>query len=165
MTNSETNCPCCIKGMAFTLPRVCPECNHIFRGNGWDGIDAHWRTNHDANTRYEDFWVSLCRKHGGPVKLTLETRDVPVAFRLKNDLPPGVSVKLLPVIAHRGIDSDTIAIALLALANNVSINLFSSWLYDKLKGGRSKTVIINKREIEIEEGNIKRIIEESVRIE
>ena len=23
--------------------KQCPECGYIFQGNGWDGIDAHWR--------------------------------------------------------------------------------------------------------------------------
>ena len=26
---------------------VCPECGHRFRGNGFDGIDAHWRARHE----------------------------------------------------------------------------------------------------------------------
>lgn len=35
---------------------MCPECGHEFRGNGWDGIDAHWRANHAHLMRYEDAW-------------------------------------------------------------------------------------------------------------
>lgn len=35
---------------------VCPECGHEFQGNGWDGIDAHWRAKHDKIMRYEDAW-------------------------------------------------------------------------------------------------------------
>jgi hypothetical protein len=27
---------------------VCPECDHQFRGNGFDGIDAHWRAKHES---------------------------------------------------------------------------------------------------------------------
>ena len=38
------------------LPRKCPECGHAFRGNGWDGIDAHWRANHEAVMPYEKAW-------------------------------------------------------------------------------------------------------------
>ena len=26
---------------------VCPECGHQFRGDGFDGIDAHWRAKHE----------------------------------------------------------------------------------------------------------------------
>jgi len=39
-----------------TLRRVCPECQHVFQGNGWDGIDAHWRARHEDVMRYEDAW-------------------------------------------------------------------------------------------------------------
>jgi hypothetical protein len=27
-------------------PKVCPLCDHVFQGNGWDGIDAHWKARH-----------------------------------------------------------------------------------------------------------------------
>jgi hypothetical protein len=35
---------------------VCPECGHEFQGNGWDGIDAHWRSRHNSAMRYEEAW-------------------------------------------------------------------------------------------------------------
>jgi hypothetical protein len=31
--------------------KICPECGHEFKGNGFDGIDAHWRANHEASCR------------------------------------------------------------------------------------------------------------------
>lgn len=40
-------------------PKVCPECGHRFRGSGWDGIDAHWRSKHDHIMRYEEAWPLL----------------------------------------------------------------------------------------------------------
>ncbi len=36
--------------------KACPECGHDFKGNGWEGIDAHWRANHAQIMRYEDAW-------------------------------------------------------------------------------------------------------------
>jgi hypothetical protein len=36
--------------------KICPECGQEFQGNGWDGIDAHWRANHDDVMRYEEAW-------------------------------------------------------------------------------------------------------------
>lgn len=36
--------------------KVCPECGHVFRGNGWDGIDAHWRAKHEDVMPYEEAW-------------------------------------------------------------------------------------------------------------
>ncbi len=39
--------------------KVCPECGHIFKGNGWDGIDAHWKSKHESIMPYEDAWPLL----------------------------------------------------------------------------------------------------------
>lgn len=39
--------------------KVCPECGHIFKGNGWDGIDAHWRSKHEDVMSYEEAWPLL----------------------------------------------------------------------------------------------------------
>lgn len=36
--------------------KVCPECGHTFQGNGWDGIDAHWKSKHDSVMPYEKAW-------------------------------------------------------------------------------------------------------------
>jgi hypothetical protein len=38
------------------IQKVCPECGHRFRGNGWDGIDAHWRSQHEDVLPYELAW-------------------------------------------------------------------------------------------------------------
>ena len=38
---------------------TCPECGHVFKGNGWDGIDAHWRSKHEGVMPYEDAWPLL----------------------------------------------------------------------------------------------------------
>jgi hypothetical protein len=37
-------------------PKNCPICRHAFQGNGWDGIDAHWRSKHDDIMPYEQAW-------------------------------------------------------------------------------------------------------------
>lgn len=39
--------------------KLCPECDHEFRGNGWTGIDAHWKAWHNRIMRYEDAWVLI----------------------------------------------------------------------------------------------------------
>lgn len=36
--------------------KVCPECGHVFQGNGWDGIDAHWKAKHEKVMPYADAW-------------------------------------------------------------------------------------------------------------
>jgi len=35
----------------------------VFKGKGWDGIDAHWRAKHEDVMSYEEFWDSLCDEH------------------------------------------------------------------------------------------------------
>ncbi len=39
--------------------KVCPECGHVFQGNGWDGIDAHWKSKHDKVMPYAEAWPQL----------------------------------------------------------------------------------------------------------
>ena len=41
------------------LSKTCPECGHHFRGNGWDGIDAHWRARHEWLIPYAEAWPLL----------------------------------------------------------------------------------------------------------
>lgn len=56
-------CLCCTKNQKKERPRVCPECGHQFMGNGWDGIDAHWKSKHEDILPYKEFWASLCLEH------------------------------------------------------------------------------------------------------
>ena len=42
--------------LAQKAPKVCPECQHTFQGNGWDGIDAHWKAKHDHIMTYAEAW-------------------------------------------------------------------------------------------------------------
>jgi len=39
--------------------KVCPECGYVFKGNGWDGIDAHWKSKHEDIMPYEEAWPLL----------------------------------------------------------------------------------------------------------
>jgi len=36
--------------------KLCPLCGYRFKGKGWDGIDAHWRSRHEAAMPYERAW-------------------------------------------------------------------------------------------------------------
>ncbi len=56
-------CRCCEKKVPIERPRVCPECRHVFKGKGWDGIDAHWKSKHEDIMPYKAFWESLCEEH------------------------------------------------------------------------------------------------------
>jgi hypothetical protein len=39
--------------------KVCPECDHTFKGNGWDGIDAHWKAKHEDIMPYDEAWPRI----------------------------------------------------------------------------------------------------------
>lgn len=46
-----------LKGEAQSAPKkVCPECEQEFRGNGWGGIDAHWKAHHEDIMPYSEAW-------------------------------------------------------------------------------------------------------------
>ena len=62
-------CFACRHGVPKKGRRRCPECGYIFRGSGWDGIDAHWKAKHESVLPYEEFWASLCRSHRAPKPL------------------------------------------------------------------------------------------------
>jgi hypothetical protein len=38
---------------------ACPECGHMFKGKGFDGIDAHWRARHNEIMAYETAWPMI----------------------------------------------------------------------------------------------------------
>jgi hypothetical protein len=47
-------------GEETVSPKICPECGYRFRGQGWDGIDAHWRSRHESVMPYEEAWPLIC---------------------------------------------------------------------------------------------------------
>lgn len=59
----NSNCPCWDKDI--TNPRICPICGHVFQGNGWDGIDAHYKAKHEKDTgeHYKEWWARMCDDH------------------------------------------------------------------------------------------------------
>jgi hypothetical protein len=61
----QTGCLGCARQTPTQGPRICPLCGLMFSGNGWDGIDGHWRARHEHVMPYETFWHSLCPAHRG----------------------------------------------------------------------------------------------------
>lgn len=57
------DCYSCSKGTPLEGPKVCPECNHVFKGKGWEGLDAHWKAKHESVMPYEQLWGSFCQSH------------------------------------------------------------------------------------------------------
>jgi len=56
-----------------TVPNICPECSHQFQGNGWDGIDAHWRSKHEHVMPYGVAWPLI--KSGNYARQTGSIED------------------------------------------------------------------------------------------
>jgi hypothetical protein len=47
--------------------KQCPVCGHTFKGHGWDGIDAHWRSKHESDMPYTKAWPLIgAGKYPGP---------------------------------------------------------------------------------------------------
>lgn len=63
--SEQTHCLGCTRRTPTEGSRVCPLCGLVFGGNGWDGIDSHWRKHHEHVMPYESFWNSLCPAHRG----------------------------------------------------------------------------------------------------
>jgi hypothetical protein len=79
-------CVCCEHGTPAQGPRICPLCGHQFQGNGWDGIDAHWRSQHQGIMTYEQFWHSLCEAHRGGATRGDSSATDSVVEKLRKDL-------------------------------------------------------------------------------
>ncbi len=58
-------CPCCEKGISPGGASQCPECALVFRGRGWEGLEAHWQAKHGDVMAYDDLWRALCPAHRG----------------------------------------------------------------------------------------------------
>lgn len=63
----EPACLCCRRNVPTAGRRQCPECDHVFNGSGWDGVDAHWRAHHEGVMTYREFKDTLCGEHRGPL--------------------------------------------------------------------------------------------------
>ena len=48
------------------------------------------------------------------------------------------------------------------LGREVAVGLFATWLYDKLKGGRARRLRVDRMQVEITEGEIKRVLLERI---
>ncbi len=84
---------------------------------------------------------------------------------------PGIGMLRLHPIPHeeRGgglaYDSMPFLTVAVSLGASVAVDLFSSWLYDRLKGSRVRRIRINRRTAEVTPDGIRKTVEETVEIE
>ena len=77
-------------------------------------------------------------------------------------IPGGAAIILKKPVRRRSlhIPPETITLVL-SLGSSIATNVVSTWLYEKLKG-RATTLQIDRRKIQIEKEEIKKIIEETI---
>ena len=80
--------------------KVCPECRHVFQGNGWDGIDAHWRAKHEDIMPYEEAWPLLS---SGNYKKVYKIDGETICVRFKEGLTVHKYTDVIEVVEdHEG---------------------------------------------------------------
>ena len=86
------------------------------------------------------------------------------AFIFKSQAPNGVTINIPEVLLTKSFDADTAITITVAIAEGVAGSLIAAWLYDKFKECRSNQITINRREIHMNNGEVSKIIEESIKI-
>jgi hypothetical protein len=85
------------------------------------------------------------------------THDAPGGARLELGQMP-IEKRTLPYV-------EPMVTVLVSFAGSVAANLFSTWLYEKLRSARVTTIRINQVEVEVTPEAITRVIARSVEIE
>lgn len=94
-----------------------------------------------------DLWGKDSLSFGDEVKITDKVK-------LKyNGTEVFLTAERIPEIIH----------FILTLGSGVACGLVANWLYGKIKGRDVEKLIIERTEVEIEQGEIKRVIEEKIR--
>ena len=95
------------------------------------------------------------------MKITIESRHVPTVLMLRHSAPAGVFVRTTPTMMQRSIGSDELAVAIISVAATVPLGLLVNWLYDNIKDKPAK-LTINRTQVDIEHGEITRVIHEEI---
>jgi hypothetical protein len=99
------------------------------------------------------------------MQFIIQVKEPALVQHLEQDTPPGVSVHAEPKPTTRSFGFETTIPILVQFGTGVGIGILSNWLYDKLKKGNSKTVIIDRQEIEITPEAITKLVSEKITIE
>lgn len=97
------------------------------------------------------------------MKIVIRTNHPMVLLGLGNGFPPGVRVNIPPVMAQRNISIPDVLDAIVHVARDVDIGLLSAWLFEKVKPGKNGAKLyINRTEVILEHGEIRRVISEQI---
>lgn len=85
----------------------------------------------------------------------------------QRSIPGGATVTYQGEVIRKAVGIPETIMLTVALGTGTSVvgSLIANWLYDKLKGGRAVSLRIDRREVQIEDGEIKRVVEETIRME
>jgi hypothetical protein len=107
------------------------------------------------------------------MEIRIETKDVtamqallPGGFKSGEiiSLAPGVEARVLPMMVQRSAGSAMAMTFLVSVVGPVALGIVSSAIWDWLKGLRTppETLVIDRMEIDFEEGEVKRVVTERV---
>jgi hypothetical protein len=102
------------------------------------------------------------------MQLEIETRDIGVAFDILStpgrltsgssvSAPGGATLTFGGLIERRALDVPGVLQFIVDCSTDIEIGLLAAWLYEKVKG-RATRLRINRVEIQVEEGEIKRVL-------
>lgn len=86
------------------------------------------------------------------------------ALLLNNEVPKGVSLIMPNIVITKGFGTETAVTIVISVATGIPSSLVAAWLYDKLKHHRSRQISINRKEINFSQGEITKVIEETIKI-
>ena len=99
------------------------------------------------------------------MQIKLQLSDCRDIHLFKSDIPDGVSVDT-PMIHSKNdaLGEITFSNILITVATGIPISLVSKWLYEKFANSNSSKITINRREINMRDGDITSIIEEIIKM-
>jgi hypothetical protein len=86
------------------------------------------------------------------------------ALLLNRDIPPGVSLMMPDIVINKISGAPDVAAAVVISFSGIPATLLAKWIYDKIKHNRSRQICINRKEIHLSEGEITKVIEETIKI-
>src|SRR5690348_827031 len=103
----------------------------------------------------------LIESYGPQLAFELFAPSPSVSSGMTMTTPGNATLVLGEMYGWKSVGAHEVITLVLRAGGDVGVGLLSAWLYDKLKG-RAKSLRINRRVVEIEEGLIRRVIEEHV---
>ena len=77
--------------------------------------------------------------------------------------PNGTQIKV-SMVGRRSLDQGTVLTLVLAVPTGVASSVIAAWLWEKLRRGEGRRIRINRTEIEVSEGEIRRVVTESLEV-